>query len=66
MGPPEIIIIAVAAIVLFGVGRLSGVGKALGQSIREFRQETHKPIDTGEQETGSASSSGKDSAEDKG
>ncbi len=64
-GPTEWIIIGVLVLVLFGVGRLSGVGKALGQSIREFRQETRKPIDEGEQEAGSASSSGKDSTEDK-
>ena len=35
---PEWIIIAVIVLVLFGGSRLSQLGGALGQSIREFRQ----------------------------
>lgn len=37
-GPTELIIILVLALVLFGAGKLSDVGGALGKSIREFRQ----------------------------
>lgn len=37
LGAPELAIIAVVLIVLFGVGKLSGLGKGLGESIREFR-----------------------------
>ena len=36
-GPTELVIILVLALVLFGAGKLSDVGGALGKSIREFR-----------------------------
>jgi len=39
LGIMEILIILVIALVVFGGGKLSGVGKALGQSIREFKDE---------------------------
>ena len=38
-GPWEIVLIVVLALVLFGGGKLAGVGKALGQSIRDFKKE---------------------------
>ena len=38
-GPVEAIVIVVIVLVIFGAGRLTGVGKALGQGLREFRQE---------------------------
>ncbi len=37
LGPPELILILVIVIVIFGVGRLGEVGGALGKAIREFR-----------------------------
>lgn len=39
LGVLEIVLILVLALVLFGGKKLSGVGKALGQSIREFKKE---------------------------
>ena len=39
LGITEILLILVLALVVFGGSRLSGVGKALGQSIREFKKE---------------------------
>ena len=39
LGMMEILLILVIALVVFGGGKLSGVGKALGQSIREFKKE---------------------------
>ncbi len=39
LGPMEILLILVLALVIFGGTKLSGVGKALGQSIREFKKE---------------------------
>lgn len=36
---PELIIILVIVILLFGVGRLSRIGSELGRGIREFRKE---------------------------
>ena len=35
----EILLILVLALVIFGGGKIAGVGKALGQSIREFKNE---------------------------
>ncbi len=39
LGTMEILLIVVLALVIFGGAKLSGVGKALGQSIREFKKE---------------------------
>ena len=39
IGVTEIILILVLAMVLFGGKTLAGVGKAMGQSIREFKNE---------------------------
>ena len=38
LGGWEWIIILVIVIILFGGSKLAGIGSALGQSIREFRQ----------------------------
>ena len=48
LGPLEIILILVLALVLFGGKKLAGVGKALGQSIREFKKEVGKEQKDGE------------------
>ena len=40
IGVPELIIILVIVMIIFGVGRLSEIGGALGRSIREFRRGT--------------------------
>lgn len=45
----EILLIVVLALVIFGGKKLSGVGKALGQSIREFKKEV-KNDDAGAEE----------------
>ncbi len=37
LGVPELLIILVIALVLFGGGKLPEVGKSLGQAIREFK-----------------------------
>jgi sec-independent protein translocase protein TatA len=37
-GGPELLIILVIIIIIFGVGKLPQVGGALGQSIKEFRK----------------------------
>lgn len=42
LGPTELFLILVLALILFGAGKLSDVGGALGRSIREFR---HASID---------------------
>jgi sec-independent protein translocase protein TatA len=40
----ELVIIFAIVIAVFGAGRLSDVGSALGKSIREFRGATAKPV----------------------
>lgn len=39
LGALEIVLILVVVLVLFGGNKLAGVGKALGQSIRDFKKE---------------------------
>ncbi len=38
IGPMELIIVLVIVMIIFGVGRLTDIGGALGKSIREFRK----------------------------
>lgn len=37
LGPTELIIILVIALLLFGVGRISRIGGELGSAVRNFR-----------------------------
>ena len=39
LGGWEIALIVIAVILVFGVGKLAGIGGALGKSIRDFRKE---------------------------
>jgi len=38
IGIPELLIILVIVLILFGPGRLAGAGTALGKALREFRE----------------------------
>jgi sec-independent protein translocase protein TatA len=49
IGPFEGLIILAVVVLIFGVGKLSDVGGALGKSIREFRKAAREP-DEPEQE----------------
>ena len=40
LGVPELLIILVIIVLVFGVGKLPEIGKAVGQGIREFREGT--------------------------
>jgi sec-independent protein translocase protein TatA len=40
LGVPELIIILVIVILIFGAGRLAELGGALGKTVREFRRAT--------------------------
>lgn len=40
VGMPEVIMILVIALVVFGPGKLPEVGKAIGKGINEFRRAT--------------------------
>ena len=46
MGPQELLIILAIALLLFGGSRLAGLGKGVGRSIREFKNEV-KSVDDG-------------------
>ena len=39
LGATEIILIIILALVLFGGGKLANVGKSLGKSIKDFKNE---------------------------
>jgi sec-independent protein translocase protein TatA len=53
LGVPELLIILVIIVLVFGVGKLPQIGKALGQGIREFRESTQG---SAEEESSEASS----------
>ena len=38
IGVPELVLILIVVIIIFGVGRLGEVGGAVGRGIREFRK----------------------------
>ena len=38
IGAPELIIVLVIVLILFGPGRLPDIGNAIGKGIREFRK----------------------------
>jgi sec-independent protein translocase protein TatA len=40
LGPTELIIILVIVLIIFGAGRLAGIGGALGKSVKEFKEAT--------------------------
>lgn len=50
IGIPELVLILVIALVVFGPGKLPEIGKAVGKSLREFRsastEDNTKTIDT--------------------
>ena len=52
LGVPELVLILIIGLVIFGPGKLPDVGKALGKSIREFKsasaEEEKKTIDVAE------------------
>jgi sec-independent protein translocase protein TatA len=43
LGPVELLLLLGIVIVIFGAGRVSELGGALGKSIREFRHSTQEP-----------------------
>ena len=42
LGAQELVVILIIVIVLFGGSRLAGIGKALGTSMREFKEEVNR------------------------
>jgi sec-independent protein translocase protein TatA len=43
IGFPELILILVLALIIFGPGKLPEVGRALGKSLKEFKKATTGP-----------------------
>ncbi len=41
LGTTELLLLLALAILLFGGTKLAGLGKAMGRSIREFKEEIH-------------------------
>lgn len=48
LGIPELLIIALILLLIFGTSRLAGLGKGLGQAIRGFKDEVGSPRDDDE------------------
>lgn len=42
LGVPEMILIFVIALIIFGPGKLPEIGKALGKGINEFKRATNE------------------------
>ena len=43
LGLPEILVIAAIALLIFGPGRLSELGKGMGEGIRNFKNSMKEP-----------------------
>ena len=61
-GPVEAIVIVVVVLVVFGAGRLAGVGGALGKGLREFREEAKTPAEGEDDDTSVDNSPSDDSS----
>ena len=43
LGVPELVLILIIGLAVFGPGRLPDIGKALGKSIKEFKSANNEP-----------------------
>lgn len=59
IGLPELTIILVIVLLVFGAGKLPDIGKALGKSIHEFKREKDGLDEKGEEKTGSSQTENK-------
>ena len=50
IGFPELAIILVIALIIFGPGKLPGLGKSVGETIKEFRKGTSEPVNVNKTE----------------
>jgi sec-independent protein translocase protein TatA len=49
IGLPEMLIILVIIILIFGASRLPEIGKGIGQGIKNFKSSVKDPVDEGTQ-----------------
>ncbi|MGD1895805.1 MAG: twin-arginine translocase TatA/TatE family subunit [Phormidesmis sp.] len=49
LGIPEIVIIGVVAVLVFGPKRIPELGGALGKTLRGFKEEMDKPSEEGDE-----------------
>ncbi len=49
IGLPEMLIILVIIILIFGASRLPEIGKGIGQGIKNFKASVKDPVDEGTQ-----------------
>jgi sec-independent protein translocase protein TatA len=47
LGLPEMLIILVIIILIFGASRLPEIGKGIGQGIKNFKSSVKDPVDEG-------------------
>lgn len=45
IGAPELILVLVLALIIFGPGKLPELGKAVGKTIKEFRHSSKEILD---------------------
>ncbi len=50
LGMPELIIILVIILIIFGAGKLPEIGAGLGKGIKNFKKATTEPIEKKEDE----------------
>lgn len=51
IGMPELIIILVIVLILFGAGKLPEIGAGLGKGIKNFKKATNDPLDMSAEKT---------------
>lgn len=48
--PSHLLLVLVVVLIIFGPGKLKGLGKSLGESIRDFKTEISKDGETKEEQ----------------
>ena len=57
IGFPELVVILLVCLLLFGANRLPEIGKSFGEGIREFKKALHEASESGPSKKDSDSSS---------
>lgn len=60
IGIPSLILILIVALIIFGPKKLPEIGKAAGQTLREFKKSTRDIADDDDNETTDENSTGTD------